>query len=47
MSASKIRAPGTNLQTIEPMWSLTKWGNHIIGKLPLAQGNFQNVVVAL
>ena len=47
MSASKIRAPGTNLQKIEPTWTLAKWGIHIIGKLPLAQGNFQYVAVAV
>ena len=36
MSASKIRAPATNLQTIEPTWTLARWGIDIIGKLPLA-----------
>ena len=47
MSASKIRAPATNLQTIEPTWPLARWGIDIIGKLPLAQGNFQYAVVAV
>jgi len=36
MSASKIRAPTTNLQTIEPTWPLARWGIDIIGKLPPA-----------
>ena len=47
MSASKIRAPATNLQTIEPTWPLARWGIDIIGKLPPAQGNFQYAVVAV
>ena len=47
MSASKIRAPATNLQTIEPTWPFARWGIDIIGKLPLAQGNFQYAVVAV
>lgn len=47
MSASKIRAPATNLQTIEPTWPLARWGIDIIGKLPLAQENFQYAVVAV
>jgi len=47
MSTSKIRAPTTNLQTIEPTWPLARWGIDIIGKLPLAQGNFQYAVVAV
>ena len=47
MSASKIRAPATNLQTIEPTWAHARWGIDIIGKLPPAQGNFQYVVVAV
>ena len=40
MSANKIRTPATNLQTIEPTWTLARWGIDIIGKLPPAQGNF-------
>ena len=47
MSASKIRAPSTNLQKIEPTWPLARWGIDIIGKLPPAQGNFQYAVVAV
>ena len=47
MSTSKIRAPTTNLQTIEPTWPLARWGIDIIGKLPLAQGNFPYAVVAV
>jgi hypothetical protein len=34
MSASKVKAPATNLQTIEPTWPLARWGIDIIGKLP-------------
>ena len=37
MSTSKIRAPSTNLRTLEPTWPLVRWGIDIIGKLPLAQ----------
>jgi hypothetical protein len=40
MSANKIRAPSTNLQTIESTWPLARWGIDIIGKLLAAQGNF-------
>jgi hypothetical protein len=47
MTANKIRAPSTNLQTIEPTWTPAKWGIDIIGKLPAAQGNFQYAVVAV
>jgi hypothetical protein len=47
MSASKIRAVATNLQTIEPTWPLARWEIDIIGKLPLAHGNFQYAVVAV
>jgi hypothetical protein len=47
MSANKIRAPSTNLQTIELTWPLARWGIDIIGKLPAAQGNFQYAVVAV
>ena len=47
MSASKIRAPATSLQTIEPTWLLVKWGNDIIGKLPPSQGIFEYVVVVV
>ena len=47
MSASKIRALATNLQTIEPTWPLARWGIDIIGKLPPAQGNFQYAAVAV
>ena len=47
MFASKIRAPSTNLQTIEPTWPLARWKIDIIGKLPLAQGNFPYAVVAV
>ena len=32
---------------MEPTWPLTRWGIDIIGKLPLAQGNYQYVVVAV
>jgi hypothetical protein len=41
ISASKTKAPATNLQTIEPTWPLARWGIDIIGKLPAAQGNLQ------
>ena len=44
---SKIRAPATNLQTMEPTWPLARWGIDIIDKLPLAQGNYQYAVVAV
>ena len=47
MSTSKIRAPATKLQTIEPTWPHARWGIDIIGKLPPAQGNFQYAVVAV
>ena len=47
MSANKIRAPATNLQTIEPTWPLARWGIDIIGKLPPAQGNLQYTVVVV
>jgi len=47
MSVSKIIAPATSIQTIEPTWPLARWGINIIGKLPLAQGNFQYAVVAV
>ena len=47
MSASKIRAPATNLQTIEPTWPLARWGVDIIGKLLPSQGNYQYAVVAV
>ena len=47
MSAGKIRASATNLQTIEPTWPLARCGIDIIGKLPLTQGNFQYAVVAV
>ena len=47
MSASKIRAPVTKLQTIESTWPLARWGIDIIGKFPPAQGNFQYAVVAV
>jgi hypothetical protein len=47
MSASKVKAPATNLQTIEPTWPLERWGIDIIGKLFTAQGNLQYTVVAL
>jgi hypothetical protein len=39
MSASKAKAPATNLQTIEPIWPLARWGIDIIEKLPTAQEN--------
>jgi hypothetical protein len=47
MSASKTKAPATNLQTIEPTWPLVRWGIDIIGKLPAAEGNLQYAVVAV
>jgi hypothetical protein len=47
MSASKTKAPATNLQTIEPTWPLARWGINIIGKLPTTQGNLQYAVVAV
>jgi hypothetical protein len=47
MSASRAKAPATNLQTIEPTWPLARWGIDIIGKLPTAQGNLQYTVVAV
>jgi hypothetical protein len=47
MSASKIRTPATNLQTVEPTWPLARWGIDIIGKLPPAQGKFQYATVAV
>jgi hypothetical protein len=47
MYTNKIRALATNLQTIEPTWPLARWGIDIIGKLPLAQGNFQYAVMAM
>jgi hypothetical protein len=36
MSAIKVNAPATNLQTIEPTWPLPRWEIDIIGKLPTA-----------
>jgi IS30 family transposase len=47
MSASKTKTPAINLQTIEPTRPLARWGIDIIGKLPVAQGNLQYVVVAV
>jgi hypothetical protein len=47
MSASKVKAPATNLQTIQPTYPLARWEIDIIGKLPIAQGNLQYVVVAV
>jgi IS30 family transposase len=47
MSTSKVKAPATNLQTIEPTWPLARWGIDIIGKLPTTQGNLQYAVVAV
>jgi hypothetical protein len=47
MSASKTKAPAINLQTIEPTWSLARWGIDIIGKLSATQGNLQYAVVAV
>jgi IS30 family transposase len=47
MSASKVKALATNLQTIEPTGPLARWGIDIIGKLSTAQGNLQYVVVAV
>ena len=44
---SKIRAPATNLQIMEPTWPLARWGIDIIGKLPLAQGNYQYAVIVV
>jgi hypothetical protein len=46
MSASKVKAPTTNLQIIELIWPLTRWVIDIIGKLPTAQENLQYAVVA-
>jgi hypothetical protein len=40
MATNNIRAPATNLQTIEPNWPLARWEIDIIGKLPPAQENF-------
>jgi hypothetical protein len=40
ISASKIKALATNLQTIEPTWPLARWRIDIIGKLPPTQVNF-------
>jgi IS30 family transposase len=47
MSASKVKAPVINLQTIEPTWPLARWRIDIIGKLPTAQGNLQYAVVTV
>jgi hypothetical protein len=47
MSASKVKALATNLQTIKPTWPLARWGIDIIGKLPTTQGNLQYAVVAV
>jgi hypothetical protein len=47
MSASKAKAPATNLQIIEPTWPLARGRIDIIGKLPAAQGNLQYAVVAV
>jgi hypothetical protein len=47
MSASKTKAPTTNLRTIEPTWPLARWGIDIIEKLSAAQGNLQYAVVAV
>jgi hypothetical protein len=47
MSASKVKAPATDLQTIEPTWPLARWGIDIIEKLPTAQENLQYAVVAV
>jgi hypothetical protein len=35
------------LQTIKPTWPLARWGIDIIGKLPIAQGNYQYAIVAV
>jgi IS30 family transposase len=47
MSASKTKAPATNLQTIEPTWTLARWGIDIIRKLLAAQENLQYLVVVV
>jgi hypothetical protein len=45
--SSKSKAPAQPSQLITPSWPLQRWGINIVGPLPIAQGNYQYVLVAV
>jgi hypothetical protein len=46
-AAKHQRRPGAPSLLITPTWTLQRWGMDIVGPLPIAQGNFKFVVVAI